>query len=427
MKRLILTAIAMLGLALPTIAHGASSQPIYFWGNVSSAVRAPGLSPQAELVRPRLIIMFADGSWEIERLHWSGWGSSVAHASDVSSASNGIPNMAEGRRIKKHAEITLSNPGRFYGREVYRCFKLTIGAPATSERLCLEDQHGYWLLESTAIGARAARTARPKVAEFFVGTAPGVGCFMISEASGGTADCYTESANFNQKAALNAAGEVQVCAHHVQRFANPCELGNAGTRTPTYKAGKQVTVGAFRCHVLSSGVTCTVIASGKGFYMTAHQVATVGGAHVVPAPLHLREFLSPDRTVWCVVEDRSCGTYPAPPTRSAQVNNKGNVAFCDVPELVVPPGGHEPDGCFQNWNSKARVLHYGQSDIYDGLLCLSATGGITCTLVSGAGKGKGFRISKSEAVEVGERMDQRSASPATRVAMTARISSLAAV
>jgi hypothetical protein len=251
-----------------------------------------------------------------------------------------------------------------------------------------------------ALPAIADGAARPKAAEFFVGTAPGVGCYMIEEAGGGTVGCYTESRSFQQKAVLNAAGEVQVCARHVHAFADACELGNAGTRTPTYRAGKRITVGAFRCLLVRSGVSCTVIASGKGFYMTAHRVASVGGAMLVPAPLRLRQFLSADRGVWCVMEDRSCGTYPKPPTRSAEVDDQGKDTFCDVPELITVPAEHEPPGCFQNWNSQAPVLAYGQSDLYDGLLCTSAPDGITCTLVSGVGKGKGFRISKSEAVEV---------------------------
>ncbi len=117
--------------------------------------------------------------------------------------------------------------------------------------------------------------------------------------------------------------------------------------------------------------------------------------------LHLREFLSPDRKVWCVVEDRGCGTYPQPPTRAAQIDRQGNVTLCDVPTLTYPPGGHVPLGCFQNWNNSAPILRYGQSDLYNGVLCTSATNGITCTVASGAGKGKGFRINKREAVKVG--------------------------
>jgi hypothetical protein len=246
-----------------------------------------------------------------------------------------------------------------------------------------------------------AAGAQPKVAEFFVATAPGVGCYMVGEASGGTVGCYTETRSFQQKAILSAAGEVQVCARHVHAFADACELGNAGERTPTYRAGKRIAVGAFRCQIVRLGVSCIVIATGKGFYMTAHHVTSVGGAAIIPAPAHMREFLSPDRSVWCVMESRTCGTYPKPPTRSAEVDTQGKDTFCNVPELITPPGAHEPEGCFQNWNSSAPVLAYGHSDLYDGLLCASATDGITCTLQYGAGQGRGFRINEVEAIEVG--------------------------
>lgn len=67
----------------------------------------------------------------------------------------------------------------------------------------------------------------------------------------------------------------------------------------------------------------------------------------------------------------------------------------------MPPGGHVPLGCFQNWNKNAPILRYGQSDLYDGIRCTSTPNGITCTVVAGTGKGKGFRINKDEAVEVG--------------------------
>ena len=36
----------------------------------------------------------------------------------------------------------------------------------------------------------------------------------------------------------------------------------------------------------------------------------------------------------------------------------------------------------------------------DGLRCVSAANGITCTLLAGAGKGKGFRINAEGVVEV---------------------------
>lgn len=121
-------------------------QPIYFWGSVASTIRAPGMLPLPEVIRPSSILLFADGSWDIGHLHWTGWGSRVAHARGISSASNGIPNAAQGKRLNTPGQITLSHPGRFFGREVYRCFALTIPPPATDLRGCLEGHGGYYYL-----------------------------------------------------------------------------------------------------------------------------------------------------------------------------------------------------------------------------------------------------------------------------------------
>lgn len=125
-------------------ASGKLPQPIYFWDSIAATIRAPGRPPLSEVVRPSLIFLFADGSWDIDHLHWTGWGSSAAHASGISSASNGNPSEAGGKRIKTPGQITLSHPGRFYGREVYRCFALTVRPPATSLHGCLEGHGGYY-------------------------------------------------------------------------------------------------------------------------------------------------------------------------------------------------------------------------------------------------------------------------------------------
>jgi hypothetical protein len=185
----------------------------------------------------------------------------------------------------------------------------------------------------------------------------------------------------------------------VHAFADPCELGNAGS-APHVQDRKRISVGAFRCQVVRSGVTCTDVATGKGFYMTAHHVASVGGASIVPAPLHIREFLSPDRSVWYVLEDRGCGTQPEPPTRSAEIDSHGDVSFCDFPELIVPPGGHEPEGCFQNLTAVPQCFATGRVTSMTACYVRLPPDGITCTLAGGAGKEKGFRINGSEAVEI---------------------------
>jgi hypothetical protein len=124
---ILMTALAIT--LVPAMAQAAIPQPIYFWSNVALTIRTPGQPAQAEVIRPSTIVLSADGSWGLEHLHWTGWGSSVAHAKGISSASNGIPNMAQGKRIKQSAQITLSSPGRFYGHEVYRCYALKVPAP----------------------------------------------------------------------------------------------------------------------------------------------------------------------------------------------------------------------------------------------------------------------------------------------------------
>jgi hypothetical protein len=145
---------------------------------------------------------------------------------------------------------------------------------------------------------------------------------------------------------------------------------------------------------------------GAPAFSCANRQASFAG-YVVKGPasarstLHLREFLSPDRKVWCVVEDGGCGTNPQPPTRAAEIHSNGTVRLCFVPEVIYPPGGHVPLGCFDNWNQSAAILPYGQSDLYGAIRCTSAPNGITCVKVSGAGQGKGFRINKDEAVRVG--------------------------
>ena len=96
-------------------------------------IKAPGQPPAIpELIRPSSILLAEDGSSVIEHLRWTGWGSSVAHATGIRSASNGIPNMAQGKRITKPAHVTLTNPGLFQGHEVYRCFTLTV-TPTANE------------------------------------------------------------------------------------------------------------------------------------------------------------------------------------------------------------------------------------------------------------------------------------------------------
>lgn len=251
-------------------------------------------------------------------------------------------------------------------------------------------------------GAKAAKT---QVAEFYVGTAPGVVCVIEDEPANAEVVCYSMRSGFSQKATLEIDGGLTLCAGHGRESEIRCQLGNAGEHTPRYNAGRQITVGRFRCVVQRAGVRCTVIASGKGFQMTADKTIPVGGAGVHPAPLHLSNFLSPDRKVWCGIgegREAFCGTGGASgkePQSLARLGSDGTVTVCSIAVPTPTPS----NGCIQNWDAQAPVLLYGQESELDGIRCTSAPNGITCTAVAGAGGGtrKGFRVSKDEAVRVG--------------------------
>lgn len=254
MRRVFLTVVLALALALPALAQSAPPQPIYFWPNTALTISAPGQPSLPRVIRPSQIGLFADGAWVVDHLHWSGWGSSVAHATGISSASNGIPSIAQGKRITNPARVTLSSPGRFQGHEVYRCFALSVPAkPSVDQHLCLQDFGGYWFFATPPPPPRALDFLDPLISG---------GCEMTRT----LVMCETYGSTISQKATLTAKGVVKICTQ--SGFANTCNQGNFGLHTPTYKVGRTVTFGPFHCQVLKAGAKCTVISSGKGFLIS---------------------------------------------------------------------------------------------------------------------------------------------------------------
>lgn len=264
----------VLTLLVTTSSQAKLPQPISFWSSVAATISGPG-QPQSNLrvIRPSAILMFADGSWDIDHLHWTGWGSGVAHATGISSASNGIPNEAQGKRITRPAQVTLSNPGRFQGHEVYRCFQLTVPAfPASDQRLCLTRMGGEWFLGPAA-------PPPPQQVDFLAATIDG-GCEI--DASGqlgipatGEVFCETYGSAVSQKVVLTANGRVKICTQRGNSGQNRCDQGNFGDRTPQFKVGRQARAGGFRCQVLRAGVRCSVISSGKGFLINKTHTSLV--------------------------------------------------------------------------------------------------------------------------------------------------------
>jgi hypothetical protein len=129
-----------------------------------------------------------------------------------------------------------------------------------------------------------------------------------------------------------------------------------------------------------------------------------------PGMFHLLEFLSPDRKVWCESYNGEisgpfapfeCGTTSGKfPMFSAYLSKHGKVTICFMTHLIQQPG-QQPDTCFVSGTDQAPVLHVGQQNSTDGVLCNSEPNGITCTLTAGSGRGKGFFINGTSVMRIG--------------------------
>jgi hypothetical protein len=137
-------AAALLAVAASPAAHGAIPQPVYFFTNTTQ----PLDRTNRLVIKPSSFLMFQDGSWVLQKLKWTHWGSKVARASGLSNTSDRIPNAAEGKRITTPVRVALSKPERFRGHEVYHCFKLTIPAhPEANQHLCIKKLGSLFLLQ----------------------------------------------------------------------------------------------------------------------------------------------------------------------------------------------------------------------------------------------------------------------------------------
>jgi hypothetical protein len=266
-------------------------------------------------------------------------------------------------------------------------------------------------------GVHPAAGKLRRATAFLTPRSVGVECGVVDEPGifvGVNCQSFKFHTPYEQKATLDAKGHDVFCRDPGGRDTH-CGLGNRGEdQIKTLGFGKHVTVGRFRCQTQRTGVTCVVRSSGKGFLISRSRLVAVGGASVSQAPLSLEQFLSPDHRVWCGLGETSfCGSGVVVsstgrfeevfPLSLAELKPGGEVRICFIAERKPPPPGFHgpPEGCLQNWNEKAPVLQYGQQSERDGVLCTSAPNGITCVENSEPAKGKGFRVSAGEAVEVG--------------------------
>jgi hypothetical protein len=196
---------------------------------------------------------------------------------------------------------------------------------------------------------------------------------------------------------------VVICHTRGRGRSNPCDLGNIGEGARHLGYGGRTSAGPFTCTVLREGVRCVVRSSGVGFLFGSRTARGVGGAHVHLVhrilPPNPASFLSPDRKVWCVLDEGSAfcgvgGPHDHGAQRSATISSGGKVSTC----YVTTPSLAEV--CLQNWDPSAPVLAYGEQSQVAGVRCSSARTGITCVKLTEPGKGRGFRANKEEVVEI---------------------------
>jgi hypothetical protein len=136
-----------------------------------------------------------------------------------------------------------------------------------------------------AVGAQVAGVMGPpgalgagkRAIEFFARTPQGTAsCAIYDHYAGSTvAFCESYQPNRESKATVGARGRVSICASRFTR-SDRCGLGNAAVNTPTFRSGRRVTIGPFRCVVQRAGVRCVVVSSGKGFLFNPARAVRVG-------------------------------------------------------------------------------------------------------------------------------------------------------
>jgi hypothetical protein len=159
------------------------------------------------------------------------------------------------------------------------------------------------------------------------------------------------------------------------------------------------------CNISVDGWTCSIFPAGEAadvegaFAGCAKSETKKIRMYKAGQTLPLQQFLSADGKVWCVL-GRTTSCFGGRPDdadqsqRSATLRRDGTVTTCSVARSSLE------DGCAQNWNFGASVLDSGRRAQSHGVRCRARGSAITCTLVSGRGKGKGFRITGTSVKEL---------------------------
>lgn len=250
-------------LAHATFARAGSPRPVYFFSDNSQPI-----GPHNRLVmRPSGFILFLDGQWVLQDLHWSDWGSAVARATGVSNSSTGVPDAARGRRIRTWADMTLSSPIRWHGHEVYSCFKILVPPPASDLGGCVlpDPPIGNGWLAGVGGGAD------------FLAPGQRIWCVIDTAVSScaGYANWQARSAIPALGATVHRSGNVTLCSVSRGSSAQAGCAQNWDASAPVLRLGQAVKVGDVLCRSERVGIVCKVASGahrGAGFQINDRAV-----------------------------------------------------------------------------------------------------------------------------------------------------------
>jgi hypothetical protein len=251
-------------------ARAKAPTPIYFFSDNSLPIN----SHNPLVVRPAGFLVFLDGQWVLQDLHWTGWGSSVARATGMSNSSNDIPDAASGKRIKTWADMTLSHPVPWRGREVYSCFTVLVPPPASDLSDCILPNPPIgdgWLL----LGADSAEFLAPGQNVSCIVNSANVICDAgpdMRTKDGAGARSTRSWVPPPLGASLYSTGTVLLCS--VPSGKGGCSI-DWQADPPVLRFGQEIRVGNFLCKSERSGVVCTIASGkrkGKGFLISSKVV-----------------------------------------------------------------------------------------------------------------------------------------------------------
>jgi len=116
------------------------------------------------------------------------------------------------------------------------------------------------------------------------------------------------------------------------------------------------------------------------------------------------DFTNPDKTIHCFfVDDPGTGPNGGPAQHFAscrtETPSQDALLFYDGRVILCRDG--VPFPCIQQWYvENTHALAAGQRTRLQGFECLVEAAAVTCTIVSGAAKGRGFTISLAGASEI---------------------------